>query len=72
MMDKPTRVYTLGDLVVEWRLEKCVHCEACKNNLPAVFDPERRPWVDLSKGEPDEIRRVVAMCPDGALSIGGA
>lgn len=68
-MDKPTRVYSNDQITVEWRPERCVHCEACKNNLPEVFDPDRRPWVDLSKGDPEEIRRVVALCPDKALSI---
>ena len=66
---KPTRVYQLNDLIVEWRPEKCVHCQICVTTLPDVFQLDRRPWVDLSQSSPEKIRETVAMCPDGALSI---
>ena len=68
-MSKPTRVYQEGDLIVEWRPEKCVHCQICITTLPNVFQLDRRPWVDLTQGTDLEIRETVAMCPDGALSI---
>lgn len=68
-MEKPTRVYSSGDLRVEWRPELCTHCENCHASLPEVFAPSRRPWVDLLKGNPEEIRRVVSECPSGALRL---
>jgi uncharacterized Fe-S cluster protein YjdI len=69
--DAVTRRYTLGMLIVEWRAPLCIHCGNCKAGLPAVFDPDRRPWVDLSKATPEEIREQVDLCPSGALKIGG-
>jgi uncharacterized Fe-S cluster protein YjdI len=64
-----TRRYTLDTLTVEWRAGLCVQCGNCKAGLPEVFDPRRRPWVDLSKASPEEILAQVARCPSGALQI---
>jgi len=68
-MGKPTRTYTHEGLKVEWRPELCTHCESCHASLPEVFAPSRRPWVDLLRGEAEEIRRVVGECPSGALKV---
>lgn len=68
-MEKPTRVYSSGDLRVEWRPELCTHCENCHASLPDVFAPSRRPWVDLLKGESEQIRKTVGECPSGALKL---
>jgi hypothetical protein len=37
--------------------------------LPGVFDPRRRPWVDLGQATTAQIEAQVAQCPSGALSI---
>ena len=66
---KPTRTYSNGFFTIEWRPEKCVHCQTCINELPQVFDLSRRPWVDLNGADEQTIRETVAKCPDGALSI---
>lgn len=68
-MSGPTRTYEHNGLKVEWRPELCTHCENCHTSLPAVFDPKRRPWVDLTMAETTEITRVVGECPDGALKV---
>jgi uncharacterized Fe-S cluster protein YjdI len=34
----------------------------------AVFDPKRRPWIDLSQASAEEVMRVIDTCPSGALS----
>jgi CDGSH-type Zn-finger protein len=36
-------------------------------NLPTVFEPGRRPWVDPTQAASDAVARVVAKCPTGAL-----
>lgn len=69
-MSQPTRTYTKGLLIVEWRPEKCVHCQSCVIGLPTVFNLEKRPWVNLEGATEEEIRTQVSQCPDGALSIG--
>lgn len=71
-MTTPTRTYTNGEITVEWRPEKCVHCQACINGLPAVFNMEARPWVNMNGATIEEIKRQVAECPDGALTIGAS
>ena len=63
------RDYTNGEITVLWRPDKCVHCKACINGLPAVFDMDKRPWVNMAGATSDEIRKQVAECPDGALSV---
>jgi hypothetical protein len=35
--------------------------------LPAVFDPDRRPWIDPNAASAEEIVAVVQRCPTGAL-----
>ena len=66
---KPERTYTNGEITVEWRPEKCLHCRSCVTNLPEVFDMGRRPWVNMQGSTTQLIRDTVALCPDGALSI---
>jgi uncharacterized Fe-S cluster protein YjdI len=68
-MNPPTRVYSSGEISVEWRAELCIHCENCFRGLPQVFDPTKRPWVNINGASSEEIKRQVGDCPSGALSI---
>ena len=70
-MTAVTREYTTADgaLTVEWRAPLCTHCENCYYELPLVFNPNRRPWVDLSRDTTAKITDVVNNCPSKALSI---
>lgn len=61
------REYTNGELTVLWDSDKCTHCEACYTGLPQVFDPNAKPWVNMSGATTDEIFAQVAQCPSGAL-----
>lgn len=63
------RVYTRDGLVVHWTSKLCVHCEACWRGLPEVFNPEKRPWVNLEAAPIVKIVEQVQQCPSGALSI---
>jgi uncharacterized Fe-S cluster protein YjdI len=62
-----TRVYTKAGLRVEWFASRCIHSAACIRSQPAVFDPRRRPWIDIDAAGEDEIARAVLECPTGAL-----
>ncbi|HEU4628579.1 MAG TPA: (4Fe-4S)-binding protein [Gemmatimonadaceae bacterium] len=62
-----TRAYATDRITVEWRAERCIHSANCIRALPRVFDPRRRPWVDVQAAEADEIARAVLRCPTGAL-----
>lgn len=46
----------------------CSHRGHCTDNLPGVFQMDKEPWIDLDGAAVDEVARVIAMCPYGALS----
>jgi uncharacterized Fe-S cluster protein YjdI len=46
---------------------RCRHAAECLRGLPAVFDAKRRPWILPDGAQPDDVVRVVARCPTGAL-----
>jgi len=69
MANENDRVYKDGDLVVYWKPARCVHCHACADSLPLVFDEHRRPWVKLQNGDPERIKQVVNDCPSQAISL---
>ena len=63
-----TRDYVGDGIVVHWDAERCFHSERCVTGLPAVFDRDRRPWVDAGAAPADRIAAVIDTCPSGALS----
>ena len=46
----------------------CSHRGHCTDNLPSVFRMKKEPWIDPDAESPDEIARVIRLCPSGALS----
>jgi uncharacterized Fe-S cluster protein YjdI/CDGSH-type Zn-finger protein len=68
-MSKPTvKEYTDKDLTVVWKPELCIHSEKCFHGLSAVFDPDKRPWINMDGAENKRIVEQVKQCPSGALS----
>ncbi len=63
--------YTKDDLTVVWKPDVCIHSEVCFKGLPRVFNPKKRPWVNMEGEVVEKIREQVMKCPSGALSIGG-
>jgi uncharacterized Fe-S cluster protein YjdI len=63
------RRYSNGDITVVWKPAVCIHSTICFAGLPAVFDPRRRPWVDIQAASSDAIVAQVHKCPSGALSV---
>lgn len=68
-MSADNRDYSNGEITVEWRPDKCVHCQACVNGLPQVFNIHARPWVNMQAATTAEIKTQVEACPSGALSV---
>jgi uncharacterized Fe-S cluster protein YjdI/CDGSH-type Zn-finger protein len=62
------RTYANGEIEVFWDSTRCVHVGWCSGSMPAVFDTQKRPWVDLEGAAPDEVAAVVSACPSGALT----
>lgn len=63
----PHRVYANDGIEVHWEPRLCIHTRNCVKGLGAVFDPERRPWIDVDAADPDAIAATVLTCPTGAL-----
>ena len=68
-MKQITKTYPIDDLVVRWEPHKCIHSAVCFKGLPQVFDPTKRPWVNIKGAPKDEIAAQVKKCPSGALSL---
>jgi uncharacterized Fe-S cluster protein YjdI len=68
MMDKTDRKYTNGEITVFWKPKLCIHATTCYRELIDVFNPRKRPWVDMEGAPTEEIIRVVKLCPTKALS----
>lgn len=46
----------------------CSHAGFCTDNLPGVFRSGTEPWIDPDNADVEEIKRIIRMCPSGALS----
>jgi CDGSH-type Zn-finger protein/uncharacterized Fe-S cluster protein YjdI len=54
-------------ITVHYEVARCIHAAECVRGLPAVFDPQARPWIQPEKADADGVAEVVARCPTGAL-----
>lgn len=68
-MPKETMKYTNGEVTIVWKPGICIHSGICARGLAAVFDPKRRPWIDMSQADTERIIEQVKKCPSGALSF---
>ncbi len=61
------RAYQGDGITVTYDPRRCIHAAVCVMSLPNVFDPKRKPWVELDHATADQVERVVRKCPTGAL-----
>jgi uncharacterized Fe-S cluster protein YjdI len=60
--------YTNEDITVVWKPDACIHSALCWRGLLGVFDPRKRPWINMEGADTEAIIAQVEKCPSGALS----
>lgn len=63
------RRYSNGIITVIWQPAECIHSGACFGSLRKVFDPVKRPWINMEAGTTEEIITAVERCPSRALTF---
>lgn len=61
--------YKNADITVVWQPALCQHTAICFKGLPGVFDPRRKPWIEMDQSDTNTIIEQVKKCPSGALSF---
>ncbi len=61
------KTYASKDIAVSYDARRCIHAARCIAGAPETFDKNARPWIQPGKSTADELARVVAECPTGAL-----
>lgn len=60
--------YDNGEVTVVWKPGLCFHAKECVKGLPMVFDPDKKPWINVSQADTAALKATIDKCPSGALS----
>jgi putative redox protein len=61
--------YGNEEITVLWRPEFCQHSTRCWKQLPQVFKPSEKKWIDPNGAPAERIHEQVDRCPSGALGF---
>ena len=59
--------YGNEEITVLWKPELCQHSTRCWKQLPQVFKPSEKKWIDPNGAPAERIREQINHCPSGAL-----
>jgi len=68
MVKKITKKYSNSEITVVWKPDLCRHSTNCWKALLPVFDPRRKPWVNMDAANTEKIINAVKKCPSLALT----
>ncbi len=61
--------YANGEITVGWKPDFCQHSTRCWTQLPQVFKPSEKKWIDPDGASAERIDQQVKECPSGALTF---
>lgn len=61
------RTYTGEDVDIQFNLKRCIHAKECVTRLNAVFDTDKRPWIQPDEADGQAVADTIQRCPTGAL-----
>ena len=67
-MEAKVKEYSNGELTIVWKPGLCQHAAFCGGELPSVFRPRERPWIDPMGATTEQIIKQVERCPSGAMT----
>ncbi len=67
-MAEKTITYKNESITVFWKPEICMHAAKCVGGSPSVFDPKKKPWVNVNAESAEKIMATIDLCPSRALS----
>jgi len=60
--------YSNAEITVIWKPGLCQHSTHCWKGLINVFNPQKKPWIDITGDTSERIVAQVKKCPSEALS----
>lgn len=67
-MEEEIKKYSNGEITVIWQPHICIHSKMCWKNLREVFDPLKRPWINVQGAPTEKIIERINACPSKALT----
>ncbi len=61
--------YTNGEITIVWKPDACIHSTLCWRGMIDVFNPKKRPWINMEGADSEAVIAQVEKCPSGALSF---
>ena len=63
------QTYSNEKVTVRYDEKVCIHAGKCVQGLPAVFDVNKDPWINVDGASVEAMKQTIRQCPSGALSL---